>query len=100
MVVLEAMACRVPVVAFSVGALPEMLADGAGIVVPRGDFGALIDALDHLRISRAEQASLVETAHKRVWDKYDACTVARDLMQEVYLPLISGGGRGLKCSLR
>jgi len=89
MVVLEAMACGVPVATFSVGALPEMLADGAGIVVPRGDFDVLVDALDDLRTSGTEQASLVETAHKRVRDKYDACTVARDLIQEVYLPLVS-----------
>ena len=89
MVVLEAMACRVPVVAFSVGALPEMLADGAGIVVPRGDFDALIDALDCLRMSRTEQVSLAEKALKRVWGRHDSRTVARDLIQEVYLPLIS-----------
>ena len=95
MVVLEAMACRVPVVAFSVGALPEMLADGAGIVIPRDDFGALVGALDRLRTSRAKQASLIETAHKRMRDKYDACIVAQDLIQEVYIPLISDRGCGL-----
>ena len=89
MVVLEAMACGVPVAAFSVGALPEMLADGAGIVIPQGDFSALVDALDRLRTSRAEQANLIETAHKRVRESYDARTVARDLIREVYLPLLS-----------
>lgn len=89
MVVLEAMACRVPVVAFSVGAIPEMLMDGAGIEVPWGDFDALIDALDSLRMSCVKQASLVENAYKRVRGKYEASEVARKLMQEVYLPLIS-----------
>jgi glycosyltransferase involved in cell wall biosynthesis len=94
MVVLEAMACRVPAVAFSVGALPEMLADGAGIVVPRGDFDALINALDRLRMSPGERASLVEMAHKRVGDEYNVFSVARDLMLRVYVPLISNGGCG------
>lgn len=89
MVVLEAMACRVPVVAFSVGALPEMLEEGAGIPVPSGDYCALIDALDRLRVSSAMQSGLVETAYRQVSEKYAACTVARDLMQNVYLPLIS-----------
>lgn len=37
----EAMACGVPVVAFAVGGLREILTDGAGVAVPAGDLRAL-----------------------------------------------------------
>ncbi len=41
----EAMACGVPVTAFAVGGLREVLADGAGVAVPPGDVGALARAV-------------------------------------------------------
>ena len=47
-VVVEAMALGRPVIATSVGAVPEMLADGAGELVKSKDVGALVAALDKL----------------------------------------------------
>jgi len=49
LVALEALALGRCVVASAVGELPELLADGAGIVVPPGDAQALSDALARLR---------------------------------------------------
>jgi glycosyltransferase involved in cell wall biosynthesis len=89
MVVLEAMACRVPVVAFSVGSIPDIMADGAGIPVNPGDYGAFTKALDRLRVSSATRSALIETAHSKLLEEYSACTVARDIMHNIYLPLIA-----------
>ena len=44
-VVVEAMALEKPVVVTPVGALPEMVAGGAGLLVPVGDVDALVQAL-------------------------------------------------------
>src|SRR5262249_34579054 len=49
MAVLEAMGAGVPVVASAVGSLPEVLAEGAGLLVPPGEVEALREALRRIR---------------------------------------------------
>lgn len=49
LVVLEALACGVPVIASRVGGIPEMIEHGkTGLLVPEGDPAALAGAIDHL----------------------------------------------------
>ena len=43
--ILEAMACRTPVIGTPAGAAPELLADGCGIIVPPEDPVAMADAI-------------------------------------------------------
>ena len=57
---IEAMACEVPVVAFAVGGLAEVISGGAGIPVPPGDCAAMAAAMSGLLSdegARREQAS-------------------------------------------
>jgi glycosyltransferase involved in cell wall biosynthesis len=58
---LEALALGRCVVASAVGELPELLAGGAGVLVPAGDVGALRSALQTLR-EPAARAAIRETA--------------------------------------
>ncbi|MFC5470586.1 glycosyltransferase family 4 protein [Cohnella suwonensis] len=73
-VVLEAMACGLPVVGAAGGAVPDTVKDGAnGLLCPPGDSGAFAEALDRLRRGRAMRELLSEAglrhARERSWDE-------------------------------
>jgi glycosyltransferase involved in cell wall biosynthesis len=62
---LEAMACRTPVVASAAGAAPEILERSGGVVVPTGDPGAMADALVRLlRMPERSWSELSESARE------------------------------------
>lgn len=71
LVVLEAMAAQVPVVATAVGGIPEVARDGveALLVAPR-DVGGLADAIARVLDDGDLVASLVGAARTRVVDEY------------------------------
>jgi glycosyltransferase involved in cell wall biosynthesis len=72
-VVLEAMAMQVPVVASSVGGIPEAIEDGrSGLLVAPGDEEALAAALDRVLEDPALGARLGEAARSRVLDEFNA----------------------------
>lgn len=79
MAALEAMAAGVPVLAFGVGALPTLLADGAGLLVDPEDEAALCRSFRAWRaLSAAEQQALARAAHRRVEETYGcAAGIAR-----------------------
>lgn len=64
LVVQEAMAAGLPVVATAVGGLPELLGS-TGLLVPPGDPRALADALERLLTDPALAAELAEAARRR-----------------------------------
>ena len=64
---LEAFACRVPVVATAVGGVPEMVANGeTGLLAPAGDPGALADGVRRVLRDAALRARLVDGATLRL----------------------------------
>lgn len=69
LVLLEAMAAGVPVLATAVGGVPEVLAQGtAGRLVPYGDIDALARAVPTLLTDEEERRRLVEAGRARVRD--------------------------------
>lgn len=81
---LEAMACGAPVVASRVGALPEVLADGAALV-PAGDQDQLAATLVRLLADPDERATLAEAGRARAAGFSWAATAAATV--EVYRSL-------------
>ena len=71
--ILESMACRTPVIGVPIGAAPELLADGAGVLVPAESPGAMGTALVALLRSSSEAWKRMSTisyqrAHAYSWD--------------------------------
>lgn len=82
-VVLEAMALGRPIIATSVGAIPEMLADGAGEVVKSKDVGALVAALDKLIKDDELRNRIARRARERAHSLY-TIEVVFDTYQEIW----------------
>jgi len=68
-VLIEAMACGVPVVGSNCGEIPHVIGD-AGRVFPEGDAAALASALDALASEPATRAALAAAGRARVLAKY------------------------------
>jgi glycosyltransferase involved in cell wall biosynthesis len=85
-VVLEAMAAGLPVISTGVGAIPEMIDDGAtGVLVAPGRADALRAAIERLR-DPAVRAAMGDAGHARALERFDAATNARrvlDVLAEV-----------------
>jgi len=91
LVVLEAMAMKVPVVATDVGAVSELILDRrTGLVVPPCDAGALAEAiLASLGRPADQTAKIAEAARKRVESEFGIGTIARQ-QQGIYEAVRSG----------
>jgi glycosyltransferase involved in cell wall biosynthesis len=74
-VVLEAMLCRIPVVATDVGGISEVVLDGdTGILVPPGDPTALADGVQRVFADRANAIAMAERGRDRVARDFDLQT--------------------------
>jgi colanic acid/amylovoran biosynthesis glycosyltransferase len=77
----EAMAYGVPVIATRVGGLPELLEDGAGVLVPPGDADALAAALERVLGSATLRAELAHAGRRRVEGEFEVHAIARELVR-------------------
>lgn len=78
----EAMACRVPVISTTGGALPEVVGD-AGILVPPGNAHALRDAIIELLDNPDRREHLAQAGYDRVKKHFTWHNTAKDVV-EVY----------------
>ena len=69
-VIKEAMVRRVPVVASDVAAVPEMLDDGCGLLVPPDDAAALAEALRRVTEDETLRTSLTQRAWARADERF------------------------------
>jgi glycosyltransferase involved in cell wall biosynthesis len=78
---MEAMAAGVPVLSTRTGAIPELLGEGAGLLVEGGDPVALADALEELARNPALLELLAEKGRRRVSTDFNVLGIARVLSQ-------------------
>ena len=72
--VLEAMACRTPVIGTPAGAAPELISEGGGLLVQRGDAHDMARAIKRMvALSESEWRAMSDAAHatasKYTWDE-------------------------------
>lgn len=88
-ILVESMACGVPVVGSDSGAIPEVIGD-AGLVVPEGDVAALTEALARLMSSPSLCQELSERGRARVAEHYTQQRVAERTISAYQTLLASG----------
>ncbi|MET0400370.1 MAG: glycosyltransferase [Longimicrobiaceae bacterium] len=87
-ILVEAMACGVPVVASRSGEIPHVVGD-AGVLVPEGDAAALRDALERLAADAGARARLARRGRERVLRRFTQARVAADTLR-FYGELLAG----------
>jgi len=79
-VIIEAMACEVPVIGSDSAEVPHVIGD-AGIVTPEGDTAALRAALNQVAASPERRRQLGRAGRQRVVNQYTHDVLARQLFQ-------------------
>jgi L-malate glycosyltransferase len=77
--VLDAMARGIPIASTTAGGLPEMLSDGAGLLVPPGDPSALADAVTRIVQDAGLRAGLGAQAREAV-QRFTASRMAAEVL--------------------
>jgi len=81
-VLVDAMACGVPVIGSTCGEIPNVIGD-AGLIFPEGDAAALCDHLRTLQHDAALRRDLAQRGRQRVLDRFTQEQIARQTV-EVY----------------
>lgn len=87
---IEAMAASLPIIATSVGAIPEMLINRKNaIIIPKNDLKALVDSLRHLIVCPNLSKALGDAARQSFLRNYTADVMAKSYF-ETYKNIING----------
>ncbi|HAI83442.1 MAG TPA: glycosyltransferase, partial [Chitinophagaceae bacterium] len=73
-VILEAMYCKTPVIAYDVGGISEVVNDKTGYLIPKNDEAAFVDALVAVANQRPE--GKIEAAYQLVTTQYNNKSIA------------------------
>jgi glycosyltransferase involved in cell wall biosynthesis len=76
-VLIEAMACQVPVIGSSCGEIPNVIGD-AGLVFPEGDISVLHEQLGRLRDHPALRLELGKRGRERVLERFTQARIAQE----------------------
>lgn len=76
---MEAMSCEIPVISTSTGGIPELLAEGAGVLVPPKDPPALAEAIERLARNPVLRKQLAEAGRQRVQESFSLEKIVAEL---------------------
>jgi glycosyltransferase involved in cell wall biosynthesis len=93
-VLIEAMACDVPVLGSNSGEIPNVVGD-AGLIVPEGDAGALAQGLRTLQEQSKLRTDYVRRGRERVLGQFTQEQVARRTAA-LYRQVVSGGNADVR----
>lgn len=79
-VLIEAMACKVPVIGSDSGEIPHVIKTD-GLIFPEGDAAALAEKITFLMDHRDQQASLAEKGYHRAMSEYTNRALAKRLLE-------------------
>jgi glycosyltransferase involved in cell wall biosynthesis len=95
-VLIEAMACGVPVVATAVNSVHEIVIPGrTGLLARPGDPASLSRALGYMLDHPAEAARMAAEARRHIGDRFTPAALARDMTEAYDVALGSGRATGL-----
>lgn len=89
--VIEAMAHGLPVIATTVGGLPDLISDEIGILVPPGDVEALAEAMYRLALDAALRQRMGSAARQRYEELFDPALVL-PLILDTYRRVAAANG--------
>lgn len=87
---MEAMAHGVPVLATTVGGIPELCGEGCGVLVPPEDPEALAEAIASLMGEKQSMQGIGTRGRERVFREFSAVSSARELSSLMALAVSSG----------
>ncbi len=73
---MEAMAFGIPVIGTETGGIPELLSDGAGLIVPANDPASLANALQRLSQDEGMRASIGYAGWNRIQESFETVNIA------------------------
>jgi len=79
-VLVEALAHRVPAISTATGEIPELLGDGAGVIIEPANARALADAIQSIMEDPTYPASLIASGFAKVAAEFDIRTVTERLV--------------------
>jgi len=84
MILSEAMACGLPVVAGRCGGIPEVIQDGrTGLLVEPGDVDGLVEVVERIFDNRELSSRLGKAARTSAEDCFDWAKVSQEMMEVV-----------------